>query len=184
MKPVYLGMYAYEQVQGRIYACEGCISAYKSIYARIYGYVTLCKSMLQIRTGNLMHSARLLWPLRHQRWYQRVYRMICLLNWGSTLSLSLGPFWLMSDAESCAEPAAPPRQPWWVVSQNGVSSLSRPAGSAQLPVSASVPCDPNLSQPAIFESESLCNVGLGKITETIHLLPQMCTSHKIRCKTY
>jgi hypothetical protein len=47
-----------------------------------------------------------------------------------------------------------------------------------------VPCDPNLSQPAISESESLCAIGLGKITETIHLLPQMCTSHKTRCKTY
>ena len=78
MKPVYLGIYAYEQVQDRIYAHERCISAYKSVYTRIYAYVTFCKNMhdSQIRTGNLMHTARLLWPLRHQRWYQTVYRMI------------------------------------------------------------------------------------------------------------
>ena len=71
MKPVYLGIYAYEQVQDRIYAHERCIAAYKSVYTRIYAYVTFCKNMhdSQIRTGNLMHTARLLWPLRHQRWY-------------------------------------------------------------------------------------------------------------------
>ncbi len=59
MKPVYLGIYAYEQVQDRIYACT---SAYKSVYTRIYACVTFCKNMhdLQIRTGNLMHTARLL----------------------------------------------------------------------------------------------------------------------------
>ena len=78
MKPEYLGIYAYEQVQDRIYAYERCISAYKSVYTRIYAYVTFCKNMhdSQIRTGNLMHTARLLWPLCHQRWYQTVYRMI------------------------------------------------------------------------------------------------------------
>ena len=78
MKPVYLGIYAYEQVQDRIYAHERCVSAYKSEYTRIYADVTFCKNMhdSHIRTGNLMHTARLLWPLRHQRWYQTVYRMI------------------------------------------------------------------------------------------------------------
>ncbi len=71
MKPVYLGVYAYEQVQDGIYAHERSISAYKSVYTRIYAYVTFCKNMRdsRIRTGNLIHTARLLWPLHHQRWY-------------------------------------------------------------------------------------------------------------------
>ncbi len=62
MKPVYLGIYAYEQVQDRIYAYERCIFAYTSVYTHIYANVTFCKNMpdSQIRTGNLMHTARLL----------------------------------------------------------------------------------------------------------------------------
>jgi hypothetical protein len=62
MQPVYLGMYAYEQEQDRIYADEHLISAYKSVYTRIYAYVTFCKNMhdSRIRTENLMHTARLL----------------------------------------------------------------------------------------------------------------------------
>ncbi len=62
----------------------------------------------------------------------------------------------------------------------------KPPGPA-LPICQWVPCDPSLSQPAseaISESESLCAVGLGKITETIHLFSQRCKSHKTRCKTY
>jgi hypothetical protein len=62
IKPVHLGIYAYEQVQDRIHANERCISAYKSVYTRIYAYVTFCKNIhdFEIRTGDLMHTARLL----------------------------------------------------------------------------------------------------------------------------
>ncbi len=63
MKPVYLGIvYAYEQVQDGLYAYEHSITAYKSVYTRIYAYVTFCKNIhnSRIRTGKLMHTARLL----------------------------------------------------------------------------------------------------------------------------
>ncbi len=176
MKPVYLGIYAYEQVQDRICAYERCILAYMSVYTRIYAYVTLCKNMHDswIRTGNLMHIARLLWPLRHQRWYQKCVSFdICLLNCCSILSL--GAFWLMSDV-LCWVGSTPAPAMMRGFAKRGFQVSASRAGSAR----HWVPCDPNLSQPAISESESLWAVGLGK---TI-LLPQMCTGHKTRCKTY
>ena len=45
MKPVYLGIYAYEQVQDRIYAYERCISAYKSVYLRTSPYIRVYMRM-------------------------------------------------------------------------------------------------------------------------------------------
>ncbi len=62
-----------------------------------------------------------------------------------------------------------------------VSSLNRPGRRGPV---ANECYALSLGPEGISESETLRAVGLCKITETIHLLMQMCTSHKTRCKTY
>ncbi len=169
MKPVYLGIYAYEQEQDRIYAYDRCISAYKSF---IYAYIRVCDILQK-------HSC-----LSDSKWESHAYCKaalttmppaliltgawydICLLNWGS--SLSLGAFWLMSDVLCWAGSYPAPAMMRGFAKR--VSSLSRPG---------------RLWDSLLYLSPSqtpLCSVGLGKITETIHLLLQMCTSHKTRWK--
>ena len=96
-----------------------------AVYLRIYAYICVCDILQK-------HA----W-LADSNWESHAYCKaalttmppalipngvsydICMLNWGSTLSI--GAFWLMSDVLCWAL-----RQPWWVVSQSGVSSLSCP----------------------------------------------------------
>ncbi len=170
MKPVYLGIYAYEQVQDRIYAYErGChgIAAFKSVYTSIYAYVTFCKTcmilgfepgilcILQGCSDNYATSDDtyrcIIWYLYgHWDWG------LSLKLWGCTMHIT---FWLMLDVLR------------WAGRLRGFTKRGfkfKPPGPAR-PGCQWVPCDPSLSQPAseaVSESESICAVGLGKITET------------------
>jgi hypothetical protein len=197
---VYTGLYSI-QIHDFISIDETCTSGYIPIWAstrlyirlwtlyicvqvRVYVYIRICDILQK-------HS----WPSDSNRESHAycnaalttlppaliltgVSYDICLLNWGS--SLSLGAFWLMSDVLCWAGSTPAPAMMCGFAKRGFKFKQPWPA----LPGCQWVPCDSNLSQPAISESKSLCAVWLGKITETIHLLPQMCTSHKTRCKTY
>ncbi len=85
MKPVYLGIYVYEQVQDRIYAYERCISAYKSVYTRIYAYVTFCKKhswLSDLNQESHAYCKAALTTTAPALILTGVSYDICLLNWG------------------------------------------------------------------------------------------------------
>ena len=138
MQPVFLGMYP----DIRWWTLNICVQV------RIYAYICVCDILQK-------HA----W-LADSNWESHAYCKaaltttppalipkgvsydICLLNWGS--SLSLGAFWLMSDV-LCWAGSTPAPAMMGGFAKRGFKF--KPPGPA-LPGCQWVPCDPNLSQPA------------------------------------
>ena len=96
---LYIWAYTHMSKYKIVYTLMNAVYLRTSPYTRIYAYGTFCKNMhdSQIRTGNLMHTARLLWPLRHQRWYQRVYDPCIIWYMSAKLRFKFEPRCLLAD---------------------------------------------------------------------------------------
>jgi hypothetical protein len=160
----------YIQIHDFISIDETCISGYIRIWASTKSYICLWTLYIcvQVRIFAYIRVCDILqkhaW-LADLNWESHAYCKaalttkppvlilsgvtydICLLDWGS--SLSPGAFWLMSDV-LCWAGSTPAPAMMGGLSKRGFKF--KPPGPA-LPGCQRVPCDPNLSQPAISESE-------------------------------
>ena len=120
---VYTHMSKYKIVYTLMNAVYLRTSPYICVQVRIYAYVRVCDILQKhawLADSNWESHAyckAALTTTPPELIPNSVSYNICMLNWGLTLPSG----WCRT---SCAEPAAPPRQLWWVILQSWVSSLS------------------------------------------------------------